>query len=101
MFNILNKKCTSCYQGYGMDTDFKCKVIEKLSEAIRKYYQNCAKFDDDGKCSLCYPSWFLAKDTNGTYCSEVNKNCRTYNTLTGRCTSCYLGYYYRLLDGSC
>jgi proprotein convertase subtilisin/kexin type 5 len=35
----------------------------------------------------------------GTICTPINPLCKTYNTTTGNCLSCYPGYY--LLNGNC
>jgi hypothetical protein len=56
---------------------------------------NCILFDLNGQCTNCSSRFFM----KGTLCTPINSLCKTYNTTTGNCLSCYPGYY--LLNGSC
>ena len=45
---------------------------------------------DPSKCTSCYSSFYLNKNTST--CIKVDGNCKTYNNETGACLSCYDGY---------
>ena len=93
LFNPMIKMCLLCYPGYSLDTDKTCKELKNLSIGLQKYSLNCARFNDKGQCILCYNGHYLTQDTNGSFCEKVNDLCKTYSMSTGKCTSCYLGYF--------
>lgn len=48
-------------------------------------------------CKLCIPRTYLGPSQK--ICYQVSDQCRTYNNLTGFCTSCYNGYVLNMTNG--
>ena len=78
-FNPDNGFCTTCYQGYGL-LNGQC-LINVASDP------NC-KRTSGAVCVECYPRLYI----NNGKCLPVSDNCKTYDSLSGLCTSCYEGY---------
>jgi hypothetical protein len=116
--------CASCYSGYGVekvDPSKKrrtCKTLNPL----------CKTYDDANGCASCYPGYSLQgidcilKASNDPYCASLLNDkclscttghylanngtcllsdplCREVEGGSGRCRSCYPGYY--LDSGKC
>lgn len=73
--------CTSCYPGYRVDSG-RC-IVAAPTDA------NCKTFTGT-ICSECYKGYFF--NTATRQCKKINPLCKSSNTLTGACTSCYPGY---------
>lgn len=113
-----NGACSACSNGFFLSNSKKCVVINPL----------CRKSNEEGKCTACYPGYILTtsgecivptnsdpncaqksgssclycKDRfyldNGT-CTAVNPQCFNYDMGTGRCLTCYTGYF--VSNGQC
>ncbi len=81
-FDKNNGNCLTCYDSYIISGTTCVKTTLSLSDP------NCAEFFQ-GLCLKC-STGFIFMD-NGL-CGLVNSNCKTYNNITGQCTSCYVGY---------
>ena len=88
-FDKSNGICLSCYDSFELKGEDCVKSTLTVSDI------NCAEFYQ-GVCLKCSPG-FIFLD-NGL-CGSVNNNCKDYSNLTGKCTSCYLGY--ELSNGFC
>ncbi len=49
----------------------------------------CSSYDASGVCQTCSTRFY--KDINNI-CQPVNPNCKTYDSVTGDCLSCYPGF---------
>ena len=56
---------------------------------------NCAKYNQNGDCSICSAKYYKRSGV----CTRVSPLCKTYNTNSGNCLTCYPGYY--LAGGAC
>ena len=80
-WNNVNGDCTSCYEGWTL-RDGDCVIADAPSQGG----------SNGGSC------FFREVRINGQ-CVKVNDQCRTWNTTTAACTSCYGGY--TLSNGAC
>lgn len=83
--NQTNGFCTSCYNGYSVDTNGKCVPSQDSSRD-----PNCAVFNSDNTCQSCSKGYFF--DTNTKLCQLANPLCKTIDNANGACLSCYSGY---------
>jgi proprotein convertase subtilisin/kexin type 5 len=90
-FNYTSLKCMSCYLGYILIND-KCQTIPKANPLY-----NCAKISPENKCLTCYFGFYLS----GGECKIVDPLCRTFDSGSGACTSCYSGYFLLRRQGKC
>ena len=88
-FNATNGNCLTCYDSFVISGPTCVKGTAALSDP------NCAQFYQ-GVCLKC-STGFIFMD-NGL-CGLVNSNCKTFNNITGQCTSCYQGY--QVSNGLC
>lgn len=88
-FDQNNGNCMSCYASFELQGAKCIKSKQSLSDP------NCAEFFE-GLCTKCSKG-FIFLD-NGK-CGLVSPDCKNYNTLTGACTECYMGFV--LESGNC
>jgi len=106
-------KCLQCYSGYYlsgnatcMASNSLCKTLDFSNGACITCYSgyvlqggNCVVSSSDNSdpncvtfmgtvCSECYTGFFVQSGT----CKRINVLCRTYNSSSGLCLSCYPGY---------
>jgi len=84
--------CLSCYGGYTL-TNGVCSQspIQTPSDL------GCALWNTNSNvCLQCSQRYYF----NGNKCAPVNDQCNTFDSSTGRCTTCYNGYDLQL-DGTC
>ena len=85
--------CTSCYKGYDLVNGtclFSASNSAPLADAGCRIWNWTTE-----SCSECSNSWYL---WNGK-CAEVSTLCKSHDSASGHCLSCFLGY--DLVDGSC
>lgn len=83
--------CTSCFKGYSL-TNRSCVIAEArvVSDAGCKQW-----IWDNNTCLECSAFWYFSSGV----CTPVSPYCKTYDSTSGACTSCYSGY--SLSNGSC
>lgn len=79
-----NGFCLSCYQGY----------ILSAGKCILPSDPNCLQWSGS-TCVQCIPWTYY----NGVNCIQVSTACRTFSSVNGKCTSCYVGW--NLSNGVC
>lgn len=112
-----NGQCSECSQGYMM-LKGSCVVVNPMCRTVDPNTAGCAS---------CYPGYTLANSNcivpqnndpncvqkagsnclycsngywnNNNVCTQLTKNCQTYDQQTGNCTSCT--NVNRLIDGDC
>ena len=84
--------CLSCYGGYNLSNGFcNASPVQTPSDA------GCSLWDTGFKvCLQCSQRYYF----NDKKCVPVNDQCKTWESSTGRCTTCYNGYDLQL-DGAC
>jgi len=86
--NLTNGQCLTCFQGYNLNNG-QCLV--SYTDA------NCIKFTSAGQCLNCSSRFFMKYGV----CTPINPLCKTYNTTTGNCLTCYPGYFLNANLGNC
>lgn len=87
-YDSASGSCLSCYNGYSL-ANGKC-----IANTSAPSDQLCAVWNG-AVCAQCSPfSYFSAG-----VCTQVNPQCKTFNSFNGACTSCYAGYV--LSSGAC
>ena len=84
--------CISCYGGYVLSNG-ACNqaAVQALSDLA------CALWNANNNiCLQCSNRYYY----NGKQCVPVNDQCNTWDSSSGRCTTCYNGYDLQL-DGTC
>ena len=82
-FDSINKVCTACYVGYQLSSN-QCIVNSNLVNSNPL----CSKWNGQN-CLSCAAGSFL--NFMGI-CTQADVNCKTFNSISGACTSCYSGY---------
>jgi hypothetical protein len=94
-----NGNCLSCYTGYQLNNK-ACVTSQQLAKNPL-----CFLWSSDN-CLVC-GTWSYFDSRN--ICQPVDTQCRTYNSSSGQCTSCYKGWklnkgvcsYYSSADPNC
>ena len=90
-YNNITGFCLSCFKGYAL-ANGTCIVQDRSISDV-----GCARWDwDNNKCLNC--SYYWVFNSKGV-CTTVSPYCKTYDSLNGACTSCFLGY--SLINGAC
>lgn len=83
--NASNGWCLSCYPGYEVTSNGQCVVPQSYNQATQDPY--CMQYRGSS-CSSCSTGYFPLSGT----CQPVNPLCRTFDSSSGNCLSCYSGY---------
>jgi hypothetical protein len=79
--NLTDGTCLSCFPGYNLNAGI-C--------AVSFQDPNCQKFDSTRNiCTACSTKFYI--DTTGK-CRQISPLCKTADSNTGYCLSCYPGY---------
>lgn len=79
--NLTDGTCLSCYPGYNLNAGI-C--------AVSFQDPNCQKWDSSKQvCTACSAKFYL--DASGK-CRQANPLCKTFDSASGACLSCYPGY---------
>lgn len=83
--------CTSCFIGYALQGG-KCLIDLTILPAL-----NCVRVDSEtGLCRQCDNRFYL--HSKG-FCIQVLPECKSFEASSGKCTSCYMGFF--LTNGFC
>lgn len=77
--------CEQCYTGYYVSSNGSCLQSDVTTPA----FVGCAQWAPNNVCTKCSVKYYFG--ANNT-CIQVNDYCRLWDTTTGACTDCYLGY---------
>lgn len=80
-FNQFNGHCTSCYNGYALDS--KIGVCSASSNAV------CAETNSQNVCKKCIKGYYMDQTSQ---CKEIDIHCQSFNLTTLKCDQCYKGY---------
>lgn len=86
-YEMSSGMCTSCYPGY-MLFNGTCPPAPPKDP-------NCKIVTPEG-CTECYESYYLNSEAK---CIQINPLCKSSNSSTGLCLSCFKGYSLR--NGQC
>lgn len=82
-YDTVTGGCLSCYPGFGLIENTCLPGIVSSS-----FDPNCNTFNGS-LCAKCSNGFFL--NAQGK-CQGVDPTCKTFNTSTGECLSCFSGY---------
>jgi hypothetical protein len=88
-YDQITGKCITCFPGFAL-VEGNCNVS---TTAVSD--PHCAEFLQ-GICTKCSLGYVFEADG---LCGLVSANCKTFDEVTGKCLSCYLGF--ALEDGAC
>lgn len=91
-WNSTTGACTSCYDGWYLQPDGTCTTTPSTNPTNPP---NCYTVDANGNCIQCNFRYVLISGN----CVAVSDQCKTWNSTTGACTSCYDGW--DLSNGEC
>ena len=82
-------ECKSCFDGYKLVIGI-C-ALETKEDAIANDLKdpNCFAYVN-GTCEECAHRFYFNKER---ICTTVHPDCRSWDKLTGACTSCFDGFY--------
>lgn len=81
--NLNTGACTSCYNGYQLDSSSKCvNSTSTYSNILCSVWANQI-------CTQCSTGSYF---NSAGICVTANSLCKTFNSMNGYCTSCFNGY---------